>query len=136
MTRYASIDELRQACSNDVRERNAALLGPPTQPQKPVKPSKYHNTRVEWDGEWFDSRKELARWLELRLMERGGVISDLHRQVWFDLAAGIRMRLDATYIENGKLIAEDVKGMKPTREWLNKAKLFKDRYTEWELRIV
>ena len=54
MTRYASIDELRQACSNDVRERNAALLGQPVSPQKPVKPAKYHNTRVEWDGEWFD----------------------------------------------------------------------------------
>ena len=36
-------------------------------------------------GYVFDSQKEFYRWCELRLMERAGKISDLHRQVTYEL---------------------------------------------------
>ena len=41
--------------------------------------TKYGNTRVSVDGMPFDSKREAARWQELRLMERAGEISDLRR---------------------------------------------------------
>ena len=46
---------------------------------------KYHNKKIIRDGETFDSIKEYHRWIELCLMERAGVISDLQRQVKYVL---------------------------------------------------
>lgn len=133
MTRYADIHELAQSCSADVKALSPDLFADVS---APAKPNKYGNVRMQIDGVWFDSQKEANRWQELCLLERAGAIRCLERQVTFKLTAGIRMRLDATYIEDGKLIAEDVKGMAPTRDWLNKAKLFRECYPEYELRIV
>ena len=133
MTRYTDLNDLAQQCSADVKALSPQLFA---DTKAPAKPNKYGNRRVEIDGVWFDSQKEATRWGELQLLERTGAIRCLERQVWFKLTAGIRMRLDATYIENGKQIAEDVKGMAPTRDWLNKAKLFRACYPDWELRIV
>jgi hypothetical protein len=45
------------------------------------KPSKYRNTKTEVDGIVFDSKKEAARWLELKALEASGKISRLCRQV-------------------------------------------------------
>lgn len=84
---------------------------------------KYRNQRV-WTEEWgwFDSKRELERWQELRLLERSGAIRDLRRQVTFDLAPGVRLdgrkrppirfRADHVYQENGREIVEDVKGFR------------------------
>ena len=47
--------------------------------------SKYHNRKITAGGETFDSRKEYRRYLELQLLEKSGVIRDLHRQVRYDL---------------------------------------------------
>lgn len=47
--------------------------------------NKYHNQKIIMDGETFDSKKEYHRYLELQLLEKSGVIRDLHRQVTFDL---------------------------------------------------
>ena len=49
------------------------------------KKSKYSNRKVAVDGLMFDSKKEAARWRELRMEQSGGMISDLRRQVPFDL---------------------------------------------------
>ena len=43
--------------------------------------SKYHSKKIKSEGLTFDSKKELQRWNELRLMERVGAIQDLQRQV-------------------------------------------------------
>jgi len=70
----------------------------------------------------FDSKKEATRWMELQLLERGGEISELRRQVKVELIGqyrplftrtGRKMKLtaDFSYIENGELIYEDCKGM-------------------------
>lgn len=47
--------------------------------------TKYNATKVTVDGHTFDSKKESNRYLELKLLERGKVISDLRTQVEFEL---------------------------------------------------
>lgn len=46
---------------------------------------KYHNHKIERDGEKFDSTKEYRRWCELKIMEKAGMISGLTRQKKFVL---------------------------------------------------
>lgn len=50
-----------------------------------MKPQKYHNKKVVYNGVEFDSKKEANRYAELLLLERGGAIFDLCRQVKFEL---------------------------------------------------
>lgn len=47
--------------------------------------SKYRSRKVTRDGMTFDSQKEYKRFCELRLLERAGKITDLQRQVPFEL---------------------------------------------------
>lgn len=47
--------------------------------------SKYGSRKVTVDGITFDSKREAARYQELKLLERAGKISDLRRQVEFVL---------------------------------------------------
>ena len=49
------------------------------------KRNKFGNTKVKYGNETFDSKKELNRWLELQLLERAGAITNLQRQVEFEL---------------------------------------------------
>ena len=81
--------------------------------------SKYKNRRLTApDGQVFDSVKEYHRWGFLRLLERAGAIKDLKRQVKYELIpkqSGERACnyiADFTYIENGELVVEDVKGVR------------------------
>ena len=46
---------------------------------------KYHNHKIERDGEKFDSVKEWRRYCELKIMERAGMIHGLTRQKKFVL---------------------------------------------------
>ena len=88
---------------------------------------KYHNKVVMLDGIRFDSKKEAARWIELRIMQRTGEIRELQRQVPFvliptqkDELTGRVLEREARYIADfvyrdnhtHKLIVEDTKGMK------------------------
>lgn len=67
-------------------------------------------------GYVFDSKKEFIRWCELRIIERSGVISDLKRQVSYELIpkqTGERACsyiADFQYYQDGKLVVEDCKG--------------------------
>ena len=95
--------------------------------------TKYNNIKTEFDGIKFDSKKECARYAVLRLLERGKVISDLKLQVSFELAPSVivagrkrpplRYICDFTYIENGQLIVEDVKGGSLTQAYIIKRHL-------------
>ena len=88
------------------------------------KQSKYRNKKVEHreGGEImrFDSRKEFARYLELKQMERDGKIHLLTRQVPFPIKINGKLICkyvaDFTYKKNqppfDDLIVEDVKGFK------------------------
>ena len=99
--------------------------------------SKYHAKKTVVDGISFDSRKEADRYLILKGMEEGGIIEDLRRQVRYELVpafdvGGRHYRpvyyvADFVYVEDGKEIVEDVKGMR-TDVYKLKSKLFARRY--------
>ena len=101
--------------------------------------SKYRSRKTEIDGIVFDSAKEARRYLDLRLLERSGEIGSLERQVKYELLPkngrerSVHYVADFRYEENGKLVVEDVKGVR-TREYILKRKLFKYRYPEIEFR--
>lgn len=95
--------------------------------------SKYHNRKVTRDGETFDSVKEYRRFCELRLLEKAGAVTDLQRQVKFELIPAQRIDgkvveracsyvADFVYMENGQQVVEDTKGMR-TQEYRLKRKL-------------
>lgn len=95
--------------------------------------AKYHNRKVTRDGETFDSVKEYRRFCELRLLERAGAVTDLRRQVKFELIPAQRIDgkvveracgyvADFVYVENGQQVVEDTKGMR-TQEYRLKRKL-------------
>ena len=103
--------------------------------------AKYHNRKVVINGQLFDSAKEAKRWAELRLMEKAGMISDLRRQVPFELIPSQKRngktieraciyKADFVYKQDGTEIVEDVKGMR-TPEYIIKRKLML-----WEFGIV
>lgn len=94
---------------------------------------KYKNKKTVVDGMTFDSKKEADRYCELKILQKIGEISDLKIQVPFQLIPknhgerAVKYIADFTYIQNQKLIIEDVKGCK-TREYILKRKLFKYLY--------
>ncbi len=63
----------------------------------------------------FDSKRERARWGELRLLERAGHITDLRRQVDFPIKINGKKigtyRCDFEYRENDQTKVIDVKGI-------------------------
>ncbi len=77
--------------------------------------SKYKNIETTIDGIRFDSKKEAARYAELKLLEQAGIITDLKCQHRFPLTVnGSNVGsyiADFTYTEKGKLIVEDVKSL-------------------------
>lgn len=103
--------------------------------------SKYGNRITVVDGETFHSKAEALQWVALRLLEKGGLIRELRRQVPFtlvDKAVGQRATVyvvDFTFVEGGRLIALEVKGVM-TRVAALKIKLFKVKFPDIELRVV
>lgn len=97
--------------------------------------SKYGSVKVTTsDGITHDSQKEANRWCELKLLERAGKITNLERQVAFELIPAqyesvprvsktgkqlkdkqvlieksVKYIADFVYRECGKLVVEDVK---------------------------
>nr|UVX46400.1 MAG: protein of unknown function (DUF1064) [Bacteriophage sp.] len=99
--------------------------------------SKYHAKRTSVDGITFDSKREADRYLVLKSMEEDGAIEDLRRQVRYELIPAfdvdgkhyrpVSYVADFVYVENGKEVVEDVKGMR-TDVYKLKSKLFARRY--------
>jgi hypothetical protein len=99
--------------------------------------SKYGNVRTPTDAGVADSRVEAARWGELRMMERAGVINGLAFHPRYQLPGGIFYEADSGYTEGNTQVVEDVKGGKVrTAVFRLKARLFKETYPHIELRIV
>lgn len=109
--------------------------------------SKYGSRKVTINGITFDSRKEAARYQELKLLERAGEIRDLKRQVKYVLIPAQRAFIneidkkgnfkkgkllerecayiaDFVYIDmkTGRITVEDTKGFK-TKDYIIKRKL-------------
>lgn len=81
-------------------------------------------------GQRFDSKAEAKRYLELRLMERAGLIRELVCQPRYDLhgldgSIACRYRGDFSYVDMslGANVCEDVKGAPNTAVFRIKAKL-------------
>ena len=99
--------------------------------------SKYHAKKTVVDDITFDSRREADRYLVLRGMEEDGAIENLRRQVRYELVPAFDVDgrhyrpayyvADFVYVEDGKTIVEDVKGMR-TDVYKLKSKLFAKRY--------
>ena len=110
--------------------------------------SKYNSRKVKLREQTFDSKKEARRFAELKLLERAGKISDLETQVRFELIpaqyetyerysskTGKRLKdgkrcieqsvvynADFVYIQDGKKIVEDTKGVR-TVDYILKRKM-------------
>jgi hypothetical protein len=105
--------------------------------------SKYGNHKVTTpEGLTFDSKAEYRRWCELHVLVRAKEITDLQRQVPFDLVPaqvspdGTKLRpvayvADFTYRDKlGRLVVEDPKGAS-TAEWVIKKKLMLHVHGIW-----
>lgn len=107
--------------------------------------SKYNNKKVIVEDYVFDSIQESRRYKELKLLERAGKIQNLELQPHFLLQDSFKKNgktfrkieyiADFKYIENGKTIVEDVKGIQ-TEVFKIKHKIFEKIYPELELRII
>ena len=96
--------------------------------------NKYRNQKVKVNGEKFDSKKEAERWAQLRLLEKVGEITDLKRQVSFELIPSQKIGgkvveracyyiADFVYLDSkGHIVIEDAKGVR-TKEYIIKRKL-------------
>lgn len=104
---------------------------------EPGKRNKFNAQRCEFNGLKFDSKAEMRRYGDLRLLELTGQISVLEVQPVFELHAGVKYRGDFRYIENGKTICEDVKS-KPTAtaSFKIKWKQVKELYPDVDFRII
>ena len=63
--------------------------------------TKYNATKVTVDGHTFDSKHEANRYLELKLLERAGEISDLRLQVEYELIPN-QYDIEERYGKNGR----------------------------------
>lgn len=97
----------------------------PAPADMPAAANKYHAVPVTIDGRRFASRKEAARFLELRLLEKAGAIADLECQPVFPLhvlelwRSGAPLQIttigrytaDFRYCDctSGEIVIEDVK---------------------------
>lgn len=113
--------------------------------------NKYGNKKIEYCGEVFDSKREYYRYMDLKLLESCGAISNLRRQVVYELLPVQREKstkvykkgrkkgqpiegkiiekavtyiADFVYLNNatGKEVVEDAKGMK-TIDYILKRKM-------------
>lgn len=99
--------------------------------------SKYRARKTTVDGITFDSKREADRYVVLKGMEEDGLIEDLRRQVRYELVPAFDVDgrhyrpvyyvADFVYVEDGREVVEDVKGMR-TDVYRLKSKLFARRY--------
>jgi gp72 family protein len=107
--------------------------------------SKYRAKKTEIDGIKFDSKKEAKRYIALRELEKKGNIEKLMLQPRFLLQEGFRKNgkayrkieyvADFMYEQDGKLIIEDVKGIK-TDVYKLKQKLFEKKYQDLTIKEI
>ncbi len=112
-----------------LREHIAGSRGRLAAKAEVARPSKHRNKRTEIGGIKFDSKAEASRFVALRRMQEAGMISNLRRQVPFELAPAVKIPgkgrmspplryfADFTYDDqDGKTIIEDVKGQEKVTE--------------------
>lgn len=118
-----------------------------------MKVNKYRNKKVSFQGEEFDSKRELQRYLVLKDAESKGIIQNLQKQVNFELIPKIEedvvihlkrkdkiqrktvqlpiiYRADFVYEKDGVMVVEDVKisDYLLPKDYILKEKLFRWKY--------
>lgn len=106
---------------------------------------KYRAKKTVIDGIKFDSKKEAKRYIVLKALEGKGEIEKLMLQPRFLLQEGFRKNgkayrkieyvADFMYEQDGKLIIEDVKGIK-TDVYKLKQKLFEKKYQDLTIKEI
>ena len=93
--------------------------------------NKFGNTPTVIDGISFPSKREAARYVDLKLLVKAGEISDLELQPTYAMIVNGRKicsyRADFRYTDHGKQIVEDCKGVR-TPVYRIKAKLMRACY--------
>jgi hypothetical protein len=89
---------------------------------------------------YIRSTKQAIRWSELLWLRQSGVITELKHEPEFEFWVNKRLvatwRIDATYVEKGQKVAEEVKG-KELSDFKIKRELFIALYSpEWEYRQI
>lgn len=112
-------------------------------PKQEQKENKYHAQKTEVDGITFDSKKESKDWLQLKMLETTGCISNLQRQVPFVLQEGytnnqgkkirpIVYMADFCYEKDGKKYVQDSKSPATrTPVYKIKKKLFEAKFKDY-----
>ena len=108
--------------------------------EKAEKAPKYRNKKCRWMGIEFDSIRERDRYIVLADQEKGGWISDLRRQVRFQLIPDqwhngklierkVEYVADFVYRDHyGETVVEDAKGFRKNQVWIIKRKLMLEKY--------
>ena len=108
---------------------------------------KYRAKKAVVDGIKFDSKAEAARYRELKLLEKAGLITNLELQPKFELQPGfekdgakyraITYTADFKYfdVETGQVVVEDVKGYR-TQQFELRKKMFEYKYKDLRLRLI
>ena len=119
-----------------------------------MKVSKYRNKKVSFQGEEFDSKRELQRYLVLKDAESKGIIQNLQKQVKFELIPKIEetyteqlktktktktrtiqhpitYKADFVYEKDGVKVVEDVKASANMRS-LDRVFLLKEKLFRWK----
>lgn len=101
---------------------------------------KYHNKKINSPDGTFDSKYEYEEWCRLKLLERGGVIRNLMRQVPYILIPTIRTSAgtlkqityyaDFVYEEKGIVYMVDTKGYETETYKIKKRLLINQYVTE------
>ena len=100
--------------------------------------SKYYAKKLKTDDGVFDSKREWQRWCELKLLQKAKEISDLTRQVSFELIPvqqydggterAVKYIADFVYYDRyGRLVVEDAKGVR-TKDYIIKRKLMLQKF--------
>ena len=112
----------------EFRRQQAEPVAKTAETKKGGRNGKFNAIAVETEHGRFDSKLEYQRFLELQLMERAGLITDLRRQIKYPLVLGDTLVCtyiaDFVYLEKGLEVVEDSKGFR-TREYLMKKSLMK-----------
>lgn len=101
--------------------------------------NKYRNEKVNGIDGVFDSKYELEEWCKLKFLEKSGKISNLRRQVTYELIPnqktsegtirGVKYIADFVYNEDGIEYVNDTKGFE-TPDYKIKKKLLLFRYPD------
>jgi len=104
-----------------------------------VKQNKYKNKKVIYDGIKFDSNREMAYYIKLKMLEQKGIIKNLELQKSFELQPSFKLngktyqkityRADFSYVsvQDNKTHIVDTKGFR-TQVYKLKRKMFAYKY--------